>query len=190
MSEQETQDHTMDQETPLIPVIPVVPLIQLIQLKYSDIPTYRKKLLEEQGNMCAICKLECRKYVLDHQHKRRRSDPNGVNGAGLVRGVLCDGCNRTEGKIWNASHRFGKHHMLPQLLRNMADYLEQDNHPWIHPSEKPRPKKVFKRKYNVLRKIMKEKEAKDPPPLPKRKRKMSLALQAAFKRYDIDPHVL
>lgn len=69
----------------------------LIQLKHSDVAKYRAQLLKEQGNTCAICKLECRKFVLDHQHKRRRSDPNGVGGAGCVRGVLCDGCNRIEG---------------------------------------------------------------------------------------------
>lgn len=79
--------------------------------------------------------------------------------------------------------------MLPDLLRNMADYLEQGTKPWIHPSEKPRPQKIYKRKYNLLQKIMEEKEDKDAPPLPKRKRKMSLALEAAFKRYEIDPHV-
>lgn len=73
---------------------------ELIQLKYTDIPIYRKKLLEEQGNVCAICKLECVKYTLDHQHKRRRDDPNGVNGNGCVRGVLCDGCNRIEASLF------------------------------------------------------------------------------------------
>lgn len=79
--------------------------------------------------------------------------------------------------------------MLPELLRNMANYLEQGTKPWIHPSEKPKPQKIYKRKYNLLQKIMEEKEDKDAPPLPKRNRKISLALVAAFKRYEIDPHV-
>jgi hypothetical protein len=56
-------------------------------------------LLKEQGNICDICKLKCKKYVLDHQHKRKRSDVNGVGGNGCIRGVLCDGCNRIEGLI-------------------------------------------------------------------------------------------
>ncbi len=72
---------------------------ELIQLKHSEIATYRARLLKEQGNVCAICRLECAKYTLDHQHKRRRSDPNGVDGNGCVRGVLCDGCNRIEASI-------------------------------------------------------------------------------------------
>lgn len=71
--------------------------VTMTQLQYSDIAFYRNKFLKEQGNVCDICKLECKKYALDHQHKRRRSDPNGVNGNGCIRGVLCDGCNRIEG---------------------------------------------------------------------------------------------
>lgn len=73
---------------------------EFLQLKHSEIATYRARLLKEQGNVCAICKLECAKFVLDHQHKRRRSDPNGVNGDGCVRGVLCDGCNRIEVSVF------------------------------------------------------------------------------------------
>ena len=160
----------------------------LIQLKACDIANYRKKLLIKQGNVCAICKLSCKKYVLDHQHKRRKMDPNGVNGNGLVRGTLCDGCNRIEGKVWNNAIRFGKHDMLPQLLRNMADYLEQDNYPWIHPSEKPCHPKIYKRKYNELKKIMLEKEQSEPPAMPKKKRKMSVRLLSYFKKYNIDPY--
>ena len=96
-----------------------------------------------------------------------------------------------QGKVWNNSIRFGKHHMLPQLLRNMADYLEQDNRPLIHPNEKPKPRRVFKRKYSQLVKVMNEKEKKDPPPIcltkKNRPREMSMTLKACFVRYDIDP---
>ena len=78
---------------------PNICMEELIQLKHSEIAVYRARLLKEQGNVCAICRLECAKYTLDHKHKRRRSDPNGVDGAGCVRGVLCDGCNRIEASI-------------------------------------------------------------------------------------------
>ena len=77
---------------------------------------------------------------------------------------------------------------LPQLLRNMADYLEQDNYPWIHPSEKPCHPKIYKRKYNELKKIMLEKEQIEPPPMPKKKRKVSVRLLSYFKKYNIDPN--
>jgi hypothetical protein len=75
----------------------------------------------------------------------------------------------------------------------MADYLEQDNLPFIHPSEKPQPRKVFKRKFNMLSKLMKEKEGQDPPPIPLTKKgrpkKMSQTLRSCFARYKIDPYV-
>ena len=93
-----------------------------------------------------------------------------------------------EGKVWNNAIRFGKHHMLPTLLRNMADYLEQDNYPWIHPSERPVAPKIYKRKYNELKRKMNEQEDIDPPPFPKRKKKMSTRLLSCFKKYDIDPY--
>lgn len=160
----------------------------LIQLKASDIAHYRAKLLKAQGNVCVICKQSCKKYVLDHQHKRRKSDENGLNGGGLIRGTLCDGCNRIEGKVWNNAIRFGKHDMLPTLLRNMADYLEQDNYPWIHPSEKPCAPKIYKRKYTQLKKIMQEQEQKEPPTFPKKRKKLSIRLLAYFKKYNIDPY--
>lgn len=167
--------------------------MDLVQLSVADVAVYRARLLRDQGGKCAICKLVCAKPVLDHQHKRRQADPNGPNGDGLVRGVLCDGCNRIEGKVWNNAYRFGKHHLLPELLRNMADYLEQDNHPWIHPSEKPRPRRVSKRRYNELAKVMKEKEDKCPPrmPLSKKGRPMAMGnlLLACFKRHGIKPYL-
>ena len=75
---------------------PVDAPTQFIQLKQSDISVYRARLLIQQNHQCAICRMKLTKGVLDHQHKRRKSDPNGVDGAGLVRGVLCDGCNRIE----------------------------------------------------------------------------------------------
>ena len=77
-------------------VLPVHVPTQFIQLKQSDIPVYRARLLIQQNHQCAICHMKLTNGVLDHQHKRRKSDPNGVDGAGLVRGVLCDGCNRIE----------------------------------------------------------------------------------------------
>lgn len=72
---------------------------ELKQLTAGDVAFYRARLLKEQGGICALCKLQCKKYVLDHKHKKRLSDTNGVNGDGCIRGVLCDGCNRIEASI-------------------------------------------------------------------------------------------
>ena len=167
---------------------------KFVQLKGTkDITKHRNSILEEQGGVCAICKLTCKKYVLDHQHKRKRSDENGVNGNGCIRGVLCDGCNRIEGKVWNNAIRFGKHEMLPQLLRNMADYLERETYPLIHPSEKPVPRRVSKKKYKQLVKLMKEHEGIEPPKIPLTKkgkpRELSITLKSCFIRYGIDPYL-
>jgi hypothetical protein len=76
------------------------PVPELVQLSVGDISLHRARILKEQGGVCAICKLVCKKFVLDHQHKRKKTNPNGPNGDGLVRGVLCDGCNRIEASIF------------------------------------------------------------------------------------------
>lgn len=45
---------------------------------------------------------------------------------GTVRGILCRGCNGSEGKIKNAFTRYGGglRTDLVEFLRNLADYLE------------------------------------------------------------------
>jgi len=63
----------------------------LKNLKTKDIPLIRKQILEEQGYKCPLCGKtisENDRITLDHQHKYRKSDENGVDGNGLVRGVL------------------------------------------------------------------------------------------------------
>ena len=54
----------------------------ITQLKYIDILKTKEKLLKNQEGKCAICgkELSLDKAVLDHQHKNKRSDVNGVNG--------------------------------------------------------------------------------------------------------------
>lgn len=45
---------------------------------------------------------------------------------GVVRGILCRGCNGSEGKIKNAFTRYGGglRTDIVEFLRNLADYLE------------------------------------------------------------------
>ena len=75
----------------------------IIQLKYVDILKTKEELLKNQDGKCAICgkEISLSEAVLDHQHKNKRSDVNGVIGNGLIRGVLCRDCNCMEGKVWN-----------------------------------------------------------------------------------------
>lgn len=166
--------------------------VDYIQLKQSDIAKYRDKIAEEQNGCCAICKEHFEEMSksgvsLDHQHKTK-SEPIGLKGAGLIRGVLCRDCNSLEGKIWNNSKRYNKFAILPQFLRNMADYLEKENYPYIHPNEAPKPKKVSKRQYNKLAKayaLQNELTAKLPE-FPG-KRKPSKKLLKLFERFNISP---
>jgi len=65
------------------------------------------KMLKEQGEVCAICKEECRiKKMLsvDHDHK-----------TGKVRGLLCNGCNTSLGRFKDSTI----------LLQRAIDYLEK-----------------------------------------------------------------
>jgi hypothetical protein len=162
------------------------------QLKAKDVKKYRNIIAKEQKGLCAICKTcleNCKGVSLDHQHKTKK-ETIGVNGAGLIRGVLCRDCNVFEGKIWNNSKRYGKFDNLPEFLRNLADYLEKENYPYIHPSEEPKPQKVSKRQYNKLLKAYKEQKKLTAklPPFPE-KRKPSKKLLSLFDRFDISPYI-
>lgn len=69
-------------------------------------------LLEEQGEVCAICRRP------EHVVSRGKLKPLSVDhdhATGRVRGILCHECNVGLGK-------FGD---VPELLRVAADYLEK-----------------------------------------------------------------
>ena len=140
----------------------MVELETLTILKTKDIKTIKQMLLEKQGYRCAICgkELTLENSVLDHQHKQRKSDKNGVNGDGLVRGVICQEDNLSEGKIWNATKRF-QGARTPQdrinWLRNLIKYYEQGKYPYIHPTEKPPQKILSKKNFNIVAKLYKQK---------------------------------
>ncbi len=127
------------------------------QLKQKDLKPLRIKLHKEQDNICPILKQEfdLSEMVVDHQHKYKKSDTNGVDGGGMVRGVIHNQANVLEGKISNAYRRYGLHKFisLPEYLRNLASYLEQENLSYYHPTEAPKPKKLKKRSYIQLRKV-------------------------------------
>lgn len=62
-----------------------------------------KRRLDEQGGVCAICRLPCTKSLaVDHCHK-----------TGVVRGLLCLGCNTA----------IGQFHDDPKMLLRAAKYL-------------------------------------------------------------------
>jgi len=85
----------------------------------KDAGTYRNELLKKQNNIDPITKEKIHDPVLDHQHF----------GEQRCRQVLQRECNSFEGKVQNSFNRYMKHltdKPLPEVLRNLADYLEQD----------------------------------------------------------------
>jgi DNA-directed RNA polymerase subunit RPC12/RpoP len=66
------------------------------------------EILDKQGNACAICRRDASEFsknmAVDHDHRTLR-----------VRGILCAYCN----------HRIVGRHRDSDLLRRVADYLDQ-----------------------------------------------------------------
>lgn len=157
--------------------------MKLTQLKQKDIKIYRKKILKEQNGMCPLTgnAIPEDKAVLDHQHTTK-TETLGVNGAGLIRGVLHSQANAWEGKIlyWFKRMGLAKIVDLPTLLRNLAAYLEREPYPLIHPNEAPKPKKLSKICYNKLMKVTDKKI-----PYPK-SGKLTKKLRYEFEKWDID----
>lgn len=162
----------------------------LTNLKTKDIKTIKQMLLEKQGYRCAICgkELTLENSVLDHQHKQRKSDKNGVNGDGLVRGVLCQEDNLSEGKIWNSTSRF-QGARTPQdrinWLRKLIEYYSKDPYPYIHPSEVEKIPDLSKKNFNALAKLYSKKYPnKKPLEYPKSK-KITKQLEPLYKEFNI-----
>lgn len=151
-----------------------------IQMKSKDLPIIRKQILGLQEGRCPICKNTINDPCLDHEHKKR------IKGSGLVRGVLCRSCNVFIAKSENNCIRYGiPYSILPTILRNMADYLEQKQYPYIHPSEAPKPRKLKKQSYNNLVKRLSENGRKIPQ-YP-RSGILTKRLEELFKKYSITP---
>ncbi len=120
------------------------------QLKHSELSKLRTEILQDQNGRCPICRKVINEYelCLDHEHKKK------VKGTGQIRGVLCRACNTFLGKMENNCRRYGiSRERLPNFLTRTADYLREDHKPFIHPTEKEKPKKLMKSQYNKLREV-------------------------------------
>lgn len=88
------------------------------RLTAREVPVVKAAIIKQQGGVCPLCNrgLTVETGCMDHDH---------VTGA--CRGVLCRGCNGSEGKIKNAFARYGggMRTDLVEFLRQLATYLER-----------------------------------------------------------------
>jgi len=168
----------------------------LIQLKQKDLKPLREQWHKEQNNICPILKQEfdISEMVIDHIHMTKK-ETIGINGAGLCRKCIHRQINSFEGKITNAYKRYGldKFDMsLPDILRSLADYLEQQPSEFIHPNEAPKQKIVTKSSFNKLIKKMKLSGYTKKYPIyrivnDKNKQKLTIPLKKLFNQFNIEP---
>lgn len=166
--------------------------MKYIQLKTTEINALKLKILEEQGYKDAITHkpLQPSNAVLDHQHRLRKNQLIGEDGAGLVRGVLDRQVNMAEGKISNALRRFCACTTTQEkivFLQGLIEYYQQEPTVYIHPTEKPVTKAVSKRQYNKLKKLFHLKYANRKFPDYPKSGKCTKSLQKLFEDFKISP---
>lgn len=166
----------------------------ITNLKRSDIPRIRTQILIEQEYRCPLCGnkiTENDRITLDHQHKYRKTDINGENGNGMVRGVLCADCNACEGKIYNAMTRFLKQPVKEERIEwinNLISYYMKEPYPYIHPSEVEKEPCLSKRQFNALNKQYRFKYPKRKPLEFPKSGKMTKGLYALYEEFGIEPY--
>lgn len=162
---------------------------ELRVLKTTEIAQLRTKILEEQQHICPLCGNKISTPCLDHQHKRRKNDTPGVDGAGLVRGVLCRDCNSLEGRIWNAMQR----HIQPKTvddrirwLKNLINYYNKVPLRIVYPGETPK-RVVSKRQFNIIKKLYATDHPKAKPLEYPKSGILTKKLEQIFNYYKISP---
>lgn len=125
------------------------------RLTSSGIAPYRAQLLAgRQRGLCALCKRKPTVPCLDHCHSE-----------GVVRGVLCRGCNALLGKIENNAARNGlRGNDLNTYLMNIPAYLAygaQGGTGILHPTHKtPEEKRLARNAASVKKRAAAKKVAK------------------------------
>jgi hypothetical protein len=103
-----------------------------MKITYKEVKTYRENIIKDQVGLCALCEHPLDNPCLDHDHSN-----------GLIRGVLCRGCNCLLGKIENnmARNRITDD-KLNNIVKNLIKYKNTHTE-LIHPihNRKKRKKK-------------------------------------------------
>ena len=123
------------------------------QLNQKDIKQYREEILDRQDGICPLTntKIKEGEACLDHAHEDSLySDTK----KGQIRGVLNKNANVLEGTMRSRFKRSGISNLITfeEFLLNLYNYLMYSKHPLLHPSNKPRSKKLQKRSYQELKK--------------------------------------
>lgn len=165
---------------------------KLIQLKsQKDTNALRAKLVKEQGGICPVSgwKITASTSHLDHDHQ-----------TGLCRAALHPAVNRSLSQ--DSMRRFGiPYQDQPRILREMADYLEQQQHTnYLHHSTKPKDLVIKKSNYEALGYLIMDNEGKLPSwwgyvwrkPTKRRSKpaagqKLTARLAALYKKYGLEP---
>ena len=121
------------------------------RLTTTKLAAYRKKLLEEQGGVCALCGEPIQgDDVLDHDHK-----------TGEVRGVLHRGCNAMLGHLENNRPRnhLGSITRFAKFLASVVRYISQRREdPVYYPSHRTAEEKreLRNKRARAARAVMKK----------------------------------
>jgi len=127
---------------------------KLKEITHVQLTKLRQKQLAKQSYVCPILNqiIDFESSAFDHKH-RTKAEKIGEDGKGLLRGVIHNQANVIEGKIAKLYKRYGLHKFLPlpELLRNIADYIENPpmNPEYIHPNEREF-KMLGKRDFNRI----------------------------------------
>jgi len=154
------------------------------QMSQKEIKDLRELLATNNDNLCPLCEqvFDVGEMALDHCHE-----------SGQIRGTICKRCNSLEGIFRSRWVRSGvaKKVSLETYMRNLADYLDKEHLPILHPSHAPKPRKLMISSYNSLVKEIKayNKVAAKTikiPPYPKSKRLVK-KLKELYDKFGIYP---
>lgn len=162
------------------------------QLNQKDIQEIRQEILEKQKYTCPILKVEIPVgfACLDHAHEESEFSETKN---GQIRGVLHKYANSLEGVFRSRFKRSGVANLITfeEFLLNLHIYLMEHRHPLLHPTNKPRTRKLQKRSYQELKREILEvnKFLNKPikiPPYPKSGR-LTKTLKNLFEQFGLIP---